>query len=619
MSINLSRSLIFRTGLSMAGITLLAIFTMVSSVIIADTARGDAAAINLAGSLRMQAYRMASHIQNPNHDRATALLARDIRAFDASLHDATLSSVIPTARDNPLAESYGEVIAHWRNRLKPSVERYSDAPGNARQQYLAAVETFVAEVDHMVHQLQQEAEGKIQLLRLIQGIALFLTLALVFFTMYKLLLDVIPPLRDLLAAVDDARQGNLNTRTTYRSQDELGLLSRTFNEMAENLSLMYAELEQRVADRTAELQRSNKSLEVLYETANRLGRSPPNDVMAYRPILELLEQATGLGPVTLCLAHPGQASAFSQIATRDRRPAQCTAPDCASCFEAAMHGRVPIVPDAQVIPIMENDQHFGVLVVERGDREPAPWQRNLIEAVGAHIATSRSLARQAEQHRLLALIEERTVIARELHDSLAQSLSYLKIQVARLQKITGTDTAGAGEIVSELREGLNAAYRQLRELLTTFRLQMNEPGLEPALRKTTREFADRAHIDIALDYGLGNCPLTPNEEIHVLQIVREALANVDHHARARRAEVRLRPEDDGTIRVTVTDDGVGIDDTGIGRQHHYGLRIMEERAQGLNGRIELRRGETGGTTMELRFQPQRSPAPLSEGEDRGDD
>ncbi len=370
MSINLGRSLIFRTGLAMAGITLLAIFTMVSSVIIADTARGDAAAINLAGSLRMQAYRMGSHIQNPDHDRAKALLARDTRAFDASLHDTTLSSVIPSAPDNPLAESYREVIAHWDNRLKPSVEQYPESPLAARQQYLADVDTFVAEVDHMVHQLQQEAEGKIQLLRLIQGIALFLTLALVFFTMYKLLLDVIPPLRDLLAAVDDARQGNLSTRTTYQSQDELGLLSRTFNEMAESLSRMYAELEQRVADRTAELQRSNLSLEVLYETANRLGRSPPNDVMAYRPILERLEQATGLGPVTLCLAHPGQASAFSQIATRDRRPAQCTAPDCAGCFEAAMHGRVPTVPDAQVIPIMENDQRFGVLVVERGAREP---------------------------------------------------------------------------------------------------------------------------------------------------------------------------------------------------------------------------------------------------------
>ena len=128
MSINLGRSLIFRTGLAMAGITLLAIFTMVSSVIIADTARGDAAAINLAGSLRMQAYRMGSHIQNPDHDRAKALLARDTRAFDASLHDTTLSSVIPSAPDNPLAESYREVIAHWDNRLKPSVEQYPESP-----------------------------------------------------------------------------------------------------------------------------------------------------------------------------------------------------------------------------------------------------------------------------------------------------------------------------------------------------------------------------------------------------------------------------------------------------------------------------------------------------------
>jgi len=612
MPTNLSRSLIFRVGVAMAGITLLAIFAMVGSVIIADTARGDAAAINLAGSLRMRAYLIGTHIQNPDTARVADLLARDSTAFDRSLHDRTLSSVISNATDNPVAESYRRVIVHWDQHLKPDVEVFAADPQTSRARYLAEVDRFVAEVDHLVHQLQQDAEGKIQLLRLVQGGALFLTLALVFFTMSKLTLDVIPPLRDLLDAVADARRGDLSTRTTYCAQDELGLLSRTFNEMAESLSGMYAELEQRVADRTAELQQSNLSLEMLYETANRLGRADASDTAAYRPILQRLEQITGLGPITLCLTHPGQGSSYSQVSAHRRRPNHCQAPNCAACFEAACHGTaIGASFNADISPIAEKEQRFGVLVVERYEQVPVPWQRNLIEAVAAHIATSCSLAQQAEQHRRLALIEERTVIARELHDSLAQSLSYLKIQVARLQKL-GDIRGTANEILIDLREGLNAAYRQLRELLTTFRLQMDEPGLEPALQKTVGEFAGRAGIDITLEYGLGNCPLTPNEEIHVLQIVREALANVDHHAHASHAEVRLLPESDGTVSVYIEDDGVGID-RGDERQHHYGLRIMEERAQGLGGWLELQGRGTGGTVLHLRFRSQRLSLAEEEG------
>jgi two-component system nitrate/nitrite sensor histidine kinase NarX len=87
----------------------------------------------------------------------------------------------------------------------------------------------------------------------------------------------------------------------------------------------------------------------------------------------------------------------------------------------------------------------------------------------------------------LALLEERAVIARELHDSLAQSLSYLKIQVGRLQLLPGGAEAAAQarDIVTELREGLNGAYRQLRELIATFRLKMEHPRLEDSLTRSS--------------------------------------------------------------------------------------------------------------------------------------
>src|SRR5690606_27742721 len=118
------------------------------------------------------------------------------------------------------------------------------------------------------------------------------------------------------------------------------------------------------------------------------------------------------------------------------------------------------------------------------------------------------------------LVHERTVIARELHDSLAQALSYLKIQVARLNRALAKDDKETLQDVStELQEGLSSAYRQLRELLTTFRLKVDGPGLLSTLQTSVKQLSEQSEMHISLDYTLSNLPLTPNEEIHLLQII----------------------------------------------------------------------------------------------------
>jgi two-component system, NarL family, nitrate/nitrite sensor histidine kinase NarX len=152
-----------------------------------------------------------------------------------------------------------------------------------------------------------------------------------------------------------------------------------------------------------------------------------------------------------------------------------------------------------------------------------------------------------------------------------------------------------------LREGLNSAYRQLRELLTTFRLRIEGEGLAAALQTTVAEFAARGNLPIALEAHLAGCTLTPNEEIHALQIVREALSNVLNHAQARQAEVKVLCNSDGSVSATVTDDGIGV------RQpagaHHYGMTIMEERAKNLGGQLTVENLPTAGTRVTLHFMP----------------
>jgi two-component system nitrate/nitrite sensor histidine kinase NarX len=242
-------------------------------------------------------------------------------------------------------------------------------------------------------------------------------------------------------------------------------------------------------------------------------------------------------------------------------------------------------------------------------KELAQWQTQLLEALSRHIGIAIGTARRTEQTRRLSLLEERAALARELHDSLAQSLAYMKIQVSRLKPLLpAADPAsqpGAGneahEVLAELREGLNSAYRQLRELLTTFRLRIEGEGLGAALQDTVNEFTARGGIPIRLDVHLTGCTLTPNEEIHALQIVREALSNVLNHARAQQAEISVHCNSDGSVSAIVTDDGIGVRQAA--GAHHYGMTIMEERARNLGGQLSVENLPAAGTRVTLHFMP----------------
>lgn len=117
-----------------------------------------------------------------------------------------------------------------------------------------------------------------------------------------------------------------------------------------------------------------------------------------------------------------------------------------------------------------------------------------------------------------------------------------------------------------------------------------------------REFMRHGNFSISLKNHLLSVELASNEEIHVLQVIREALSNVEHHARAAQAEVSLERLENNRVRIRVDDDGVGIADA-QSPVHHYGLKIMSDRAHSLNGDLSVRRREIGGTRVELEFNP----------------
>jgi two-component system nitrate/nitrite sensor histidine kinase NarX len=238
------------------------------------------------------------------------------------------------------------------------------------------------------------------------------------------------------------------------------------------------------------------------------------------------------------------------------------------------------------------------------DIELPDWKFRVLEAIGSNLSMALSkLQHQEEVHRI-AVLEERSTIARELHDSIAQSLSYLRIQVARLEK-NHLPPEHQNEIVAELKSGLATAYKELRELISAFRLKIDERGFQTALFETAEEFRRRCNLQIDCHNQLSPTLLSANEEIHVLRIIREALANIEKHAGASNVTINASVTEHGVVAVQITDNGVGIGDA-KSPENHYGLIIMEDRAQSLDGVITIRNRDQGGTEVLLTFVPEKS-------------
>jgi two-component system nitrate/nitrite sensor histidine kinase NarX len=176
----------------------------------------------------------------------------------------------------------------------------------------------------------------------------------------------------------------------------------------------------------------------------------------------------------------------------------------------------------------------------------------------------------------------------------------MKIQVARLQS-KGME-GSQGEVVQELREGLDNAYRELRELLTTFRVHMDLRGLGYAIQATIDEFCQRSQLEISFDNRLVNCRLTVNEEFHILHVVREALSNIVRHSGAKNVSILMLLKPTGEVELTIDDDGVGFTPASSTYDHH-GQAIMKERAQTLGGEVEVMARRYGGTRVCLSFMP----------------
>ncbi len=599
-------SIVFNTLVAFVVIIGFSLMSLLGSLYLADALEGDAEAINHAGSLRMQTYRLA-FVAEQGSPQA---LAEHIAALENTLESSSLRSALHRHRNSDLPALHATVLRHWQQRMRPLL----DGPNARLAEYRQEAHTFVSELDVFVHTLQEASEGKLGVIRALQAGTLFVIVAIAFVLVYGLHNNLATPLRSLTKMARDIGQGDFSGQVRIPGETELSLLARTLNQMSQELASLYAQMEQKVDEKTAALTRSNATLQLLFNSAQMLYSQPEDPAQMMGSLLGKVQQVLGTGQISLCLNYASEAGSHTAMTSRDQRPPEyCQLPDCAQC-PVNRCGVLPSGENLASFELRSGQDELGLLRVAHAESEPLePWQTLLLTTLADLFAASLSLAQLGQKQARLALMEERAVIARELHDSLAQALSAQKLQLARLKRLMHKDSGKAqlDDSVEQIDRGLNSAYRQLRELLTTFRIKVDEPGLKPAVQATIDEFSANSGLQIALDFQLDHCPLTPNEEVHCLQIVREALSNVVKHAEASRCWLTLIQDPRGAIDVRIEDDGIGItlEDSRVG---HYGLIILRERASSLNGTITIGPRPEGGTRIHLHFPPAYRHIPLQQ-------
>ena len=547
---------------AMLAILLLSVVTTSFALLTLASSLNDAEAVNVSGSLRMQSYRLAYDIQTQS-----PYLDAHLDMFEQSLFSPSMTALDHWTVPTNIKMHYYNLIGRWED-LHPLLH-----DGN-EQLFLSEVAKFVDRIDQFVYELQEFSIIKLQVLSVVGGLGLSLILIAALFTIHFTQRKIVTPLNQMVTASEQIQEGKFDLTLDVKSDNELGILAGTFSTMATELGKLYRNLEMKVDEKTRRLRQANDSLQVLYDCSQELSQSRLS-TKNFAVMLDTLLDIEGLTAAKLII----EESSGNNTEISAGKP----------CGNNWHYHDLEL--DGQVL---------GQLWWQ--DSLPCP-DKSLIENISRTLARGIYYNRAQKQSEPLLLMEERATIARELHDSLAQSLSYLKIQVTLLKRQLGQgDQQQTMAIISDIDQGLSGAYTQLRELLSTFRLTIKEANFGEALVEMLKPLEEQSNALLIIDNQLSSLNLDAHHQVHLLQLIREAVLNAIKHAQADEIIVTCLQELD-TVTITICDDGIGFNPADE-KLNHYGLAIMTERASRLHGSLEINTTKGTGCEVTLQFQPE---------------
>lgn len=441
--------------------------------------------------------------------------------------------------------------------------------------------------------------------------------------------DYLKPIVTLNDWVMSIRAGDLGARISPPKKGEFKELFPHLNSLGDMLQSLARDTELQLQRHTEHIAQKTRSLSILYDVAASINVSRDLNDLLTRFLHTLTEVVGARAAAVRLLAGDGNMKLVASIGLPQEMinresslPAEnCLCGDAAKGSEA--HLQDPLLPcwkkigndlfpdphlSMLVVPLQYRGRTLGVynLYVDGKSFQARDDTLELFTSIGRHLGMSIDKARLDEEANRLSIMEERTRIAHELHDSLAQTLASVRFQVRVLDEtLHQGDEAAAWQELERIENNLDEAHTELRELIGHFRAPIPKHGLIPAIEQAVDRFRHaNSGVHVFLQKEWPERALPAEHEMQVLRIIQEALVNIRKHAQADTVRVMLYGDEEGNYRILVEDDGIGIGSTSCPSTpgEHVGISIMKDRAKRIGGKLRIESEPGEGVQVILTFR-----------------
>ena len=457
------------------------------------------------------------------------------------------------------------------------------------------------------------------------------------FYIYRLLRKQLwQPLNAVADWAHDVAQGELTSRFANISHD-FDALGNDINQISNRLQLLSEDMQNQVRSQTEHITQKSRSLEIIYDVAASINVSRDLDDLLTRFLHTLKDVVKARAAVVRLVTDDQQMRLVASTGLDEETISREQLLPAASCLCGSAYdkGTVQYQPDMRkcdkiighsffdddnvgmiAVPLQYRDRTLGVynLFVDKSMMPYVEEINDLLTSIGRHLGMAIDKARLDDETNRLSIMEERTRLAHELHDSLAQTLASLRFQVRVLdENLRMGEEPAVWHELEKIENNLDEAYAELRELITHFRAPIDKRGLVPAVQHLVNRFRNQTGLHIFLQQEWNIVQLPPSIEVEVLRIIQEALNNIRKHSQAHTVRILLRAQPQGACHILIEDDGVGIDSDKANdkKQDHYGLKIMSERAKRINGKLKIESEAGEGTRVTLSFTHTTPTQPVS--------
>ena len=560
-----------------------ALLSVILTLVLSWRLQNAATVIEDAGNLRTQVYRLAYMVG----ERAPkAQINNQIREFEQNLNRISQSNAIHPLMPSETPPAYDLIqtalIEDWKANIQPVLRRYERPDQIKLYRFAANIELFLQAMEHA-------NEKNTLWLRRFQMIMMGMIFAAAGLMIIWHYAWIIRPLETLRDGVKTISQGRFGVQIDTDQISEFAQVNKGFNQMSSRLKTLYTDLEGQVARQTQDLARQNRDLTLLYQTTRDLHQTFTPQQAAEEFLKRTLPAVSAeAGSIRLWDNERKRTDIVASIGLPDDSDEPDTAPDKTALKHA-------------VFPISYQEEELGVLnLYFSDDLKPDNNDNELLRTLSGQLGVSIVNSRLEQERRLLAVLQERNLIAQGLHDSIAQALTFLNLQVQMLESaFYSNQKEQAEENIRFIKDGVQECYEDVRELLLNFRTKISNKDFPEAVSALLTRCERQTKINVSTEWRDEGAALNNDEQLQIIFILQESLSNIRKHALARNVTVSIDNRQDFTL--IIRDDGVGFDpahlDTLSGE--HVGMGIMRERAQRIHAELEVSSKPDEGTTVTL--------------------